>query len=238
MKNSFTCRGRFAVRGLLAFGLLIHTQSFAKGLDKLAPATEESAADATNGAADAAPGENGKKTDAVSTSATNTAPTRAYQLATSYGWAALSKSSNSWHANGMSDLTVSYRLPMKIVGEAMYATFRYAPMSVAPMIKDAGQNYAYTGSVEGYHFGANAVFRIKERLTACGSAELGLMKVTLTDALGLPDHKVPNDSGVNMTVGGGADWEFLPGFDLGPRVYLGVGSFTAFQLGASGVFSF
>jgi hypothetical protein len=231
MKNSLS------FRGLVAIGLLVTSPGFGKGLDKLAPSSEETAEEGAAGKNEGGEDSHGANGAALGTSSAS-APTRAIQLASSYGWAGISKESNSWHGNGMSDLTVSYRLPMKIVGEAMYATFRYAPMAVSPVIKDNGANYAYTGTVEGYHFGANAQFRIKEKLVASGSAELGFMKATLVDALGLPDHEIPAESGVGLTVGGGADWQCLPGFDVGPRLYVGLGSFMTFQLSTSATFSF
>lgn len=230
------------VLGMIATVTFNPSVSSGKGIDSLAPASE------TNAEADSAPGAEAPKAKGQPGATANPlqstvassadAPSRAYQIATSFGWAVLNKDSSSWRANGVSDVTISYRLPMKPIGDSIYATFRYAPMAVAPEIKSAGTTYAYTGVAEAYNFGGTVNFKIRERLLACGTAELGLIRATLTDAMDIPGHIAPEESGVNLTVGGGADWQVLPGFDVGPRAYLGFGTFTSFQLGATGTFSF
>jgi hypothetical protein len=228
MRTTFS--RQFLVLGLVAS---ITGLAHAKGLNDLAPGSgkgDEAAPTAAEPTQD-------HSTETAMTKSQG-APTRAYLISTSFGWAGLSNDSDSWNANGASDITLSYRLPMKVIGEAMYATFRYAPMSVAPTLTKDGEKFFYTGAVDAYHFGANTVFRIRDRITALGSAELGYLASTLKDEMGIAGHEPPDVSGVNLTVGGGADYELLPGFDIGPRLYLGFGTFSSFQFGANAAFAF
>lgn len=236
----------FRISYFLLISCLLSSSTFAKGLDNLVPAKGESQAD-NNKAADEPKNEEANITAASTQSegvekseqTQQTLPNEKILLATSFGWAGLKKESNTWRAAGMSDISILYLLPIKIANGKIYTTFRYAPMDVAPLISKNGSKNEFVGVVEAYQFGGSFVYPLgNKKLDIIASGEIGYLKATLYDKFNVKDLKIPNESGVNMTIGGGAKWHLLPGVALGPKLYAGFGSFTTYQLTADASFSF
>ena len=159
-------------------------------------------------------------------------------IGTSYGFAFLQDGSTNWRASGSSDVTVTYKLGMKVAGGDLAGTFRYAPMDVAPHLDDKTPSEAYTGVVETYLFGAEWHLPLADKLTAVAAGELGLIVVHLDDLIGLADSKAPDDSGAALVLGGGVDWAAMEKFFLGARLRLGVGTLSSLQLSGNVTFAF
>ncbi len=217
---------------------------YAKGLNQLTPATPEEKMDE-------APKNDQTTDDTEKTDqpvvAEKTAPEAPkiksklkdkVELATSFGWINTSKEGNDWRSSGVSDFTVSYKVDkVKIKSQPIMATFRYAPVEVAPQIEKDGEKQEYKGVIEGYHFGASHRYPLKKKLAVISSAELGLLNTSLKGQFAASDSP-PDDFGAQLSIGGGADWQLLEGFFLGPKLIVGVGTHTSIQLSGLASFAF
>jgi len=219
---------------------------FAKGLDTLAeenPSTDSEESDET-------PEENAKAPQKAASAekatpdanATKTAPQEGLSkeladklhVGTSWGLVKASKSEGNWKSSGMSDLTIAYKLPVEISGMSLWGSFRYAPMAIAGDV----DSVAYRGVWEAYNLGAIGKLSLGNGLSAVGSFELGWVLVYLRQLNEVENTKNHESNGFMASLGGGVDWDIVPKFALGPRLYAGFGSATAIQFGAAGTFSF
>jgi hypothetical protein len=117
---------------------------------------------------------------------------------------------------------------------SLWGSFRYAPIAVAGDV----DGVAYRGVWETFNLGALGKFNLGQGLTAVGSFELGWVLVYLRQLNEVENTKNHETNGFMASLGGGIDWDIVPKFALGPRLYAGFGSATAIQLGAAGTFSF
>lgn len=221
----------------LLAGLSSHL-TFAKGLDSLKPSEETTQVENNNAAEDDKALISEMKKVKSEVHEDQTFASNKLSIATSFGWTGISKESKTWSASGMSDITLRYKLPIEFAGISTASTFRYAAADVAPTVENDNIKHDYKGIVEAYHFGALGKFNLIEKLSVIGTAELGFMVVHLDDLSGTANDLAPEDNGVNITLGGGIDWEALPKFILGTRLFLGAGTFSTAQLSFNGSFVF
>jgi len=155
-----------------------------------------------------------------------------FYFATSVGWASASLGEGTWISSGMGDFTIGYKI--KNVGFDIFGTYRYAPAAFAGQ-SDA---QAYRGVIEVHNFGGLGVWNIKDKFKVLASAELGLAMVSLDSADGLPVEEELEQTGAIFSLGTGADWKITEKFELGPRLYLGAGTASLFQLSANATMYF
>ena len=216
-----------------AFGPHLHTApAWAKGLDQLSDANpaEGGEAPATDEAKDVA----ATKEATVPASALSTALAKKLQVTTGFGMVRGGLKSGTWKANGMADLTVAYRIAQLQGKLPLSATYRYAPVALT----GTDNSLSYRGVVEQHLFGAKVEHPLAAKLTAVGTAELGLAVASLYAVDGLPGT-VPK-GGVVLGIGGGVDYAFasMPGFQFGPRLAVGVGGLKTMQLTGAASFLF
>jgi len=236
---------------LLLICLAVCTASLAsaKGLDDLSNNNPEAAEGEGDAAAPAGEGngegeEKGEgKPDAGNGEAAK--PQRALSktlsqnlsIATGFARVIASKSTGDWESNGMTDLTVAYKLSSLSKIMNLHGTYRYAPVAVS----GTEDEHSYRGVWEAHMFGARVAYQVSQTLTALGSAELGYVASHLTAIDGLdPVVKKHEAGGAIFAVGGGADWTIgeKAGFAGGPRLFAGFGSFTIIQIGGALSFLF
>jgi hypothetical protein len=205
----------------------------AKGLSELSD--ENPAEQPADGAKEEGGDEEGAKTEAVKQpGAASKALADKLFLSTSGGWATGSRSDGKWTASGMSDLEVGYKLVTLNKQMNVFGTYRYAPMAVAGTVDDR----SYRGVWEAHFFGGRFNYQLSKTLTALASGELGYVLVHVNDTDGLaPETKVSNP-GVQLAVGGGADFMLIDKWTVGPRLVVGVGGFTTVQVAAAAGFLF
>lgn len=159
-------------------------------------------------------------------------------VAAGLGWVTLKKESRSWRSGGASDLQVSFDVQHPVMGAAILATFRYAPVEMAPRLRTSSLNEEYKGVAEFWMLGGEARYSLNERVEAIAIAEFGLATVHLIDLVDLADEEQPEKSGAEFIVGAGADATILGGLRAGPRLRIGFGSFSKVQLSAQLTFVF
>jgi len=226
-------------------------QAAAKGLNELAegkPEESEEAdddADTSKDASKATDTEAGKTTPAAGTtpkaaadgqaaeeapkiqSATSKAMANNLYLASSFGWASASRSTGKWKGSGASDITLGYKLPVQLMPKlALWGTYRYAPIAVAGEL----DGVSYRGVWEGHNFGALGSLPLSDKLNLLGSFELAYVLVYLRPLDNIEAEKKAETNGVLANIGGGADWKLVDKLAAGPRLHIGVGSFTVVQV--------
>lgn len=219
---------------------LIAQGSFAAGLDDLADQNPETKAEG----AEAGPqSEAATESSAPSTAAVNTAPVsyagplhQKLGFATSFGWIKASKSKGNWRGNGISDLAIGYRFLDISPVLSLTGTYRYAPINVVGEQDDQ----SYRGVWEAHYLGSKADYKLNTKTTLTGGMEVGYVLTYLTPTDGLETEKKHEENGVSVTIGGGSDFLISENgaFSAGPRLYVGFGSISTIQLGASAGFMF
>jgi len=216
---------------ILAISFAAAMPAQGKGLDELAQENPESAP--TAGAANSSAG--------ATTNATQTTVPREVKgnlyLGTSFGWVSGSRAEGNWRTSGMTDVTIGYLLPTKIMNNLdLFGTYRYAPIAVAGDI----DGNSYRGVWDIHYFGAMGQLTTTMGFSAVVSAEIGYGLVFLDSTDGIELEEKHEENGVSVTLGGGADWQVLKekGFHVGPRIYLGFGGFTTFQFSANATYMF
>ena len=125
----------------------------AKGLDTLSQNNPEGEGgdaedgDGGSGAASAAP---------MQQSATSRALDGKLFLASTGGFVFASKSSGDWHSDGMSDVSIGYKMPFALGAKSgAFATYRYSPISV----HGSQDGQSYRGIWETHLLGGRINFR-------------------------------------------------------------------------------
>ena len=155
-------------------------------------------------------------------------------FSTGIGYNDVSGSAGEWTSGLGGDFGISYLFSESfIAGGKGYATFRYAPMDV--IVVDGEQSYE--GIIEAHHFGVSWGKAMGE-MEMLASAELGLTFTSLHTIDNTEKKASLEDGMVNVTLGGGADWQIFDKVKGGPRVYLGSGASTVFSLGGNVSFQF
>lgn len=169
-------------------------------------------------------------------------PTGQAFLNTSFGWAWLSRSKGEWDANGMSDITLGWKIPWTPAEPMIvYGTYRYAPIGVTMEAEKNGITRSYRGVVENHLLGARVDYPLASLpINVVGSFELGRVEVNLHPVDGFSVPATHEADGETVVLGGGADWSMLgtKGLEVGPRVMAGFGHVTAFQLAGSARYLF
>lgn len=233
---------------LICVAMCTASLASAKGLDDLSNNNPEAAEGEGEGAAPAGEGEGegeakegkgagGKGEAAKPQGALSKTLSQNLSIATGFARVIASKSTGDWESNGMTDLTVAYKLSSLSKIMNLHGTYRYAPVAVS----GTEDEHSYRGVWEAHMFGARVAYQVSQTLTALGSAELGYVASHLTPIDGLdPVVKKHEASGATFAVGGGADWTIgdKAGFAGGPRLFAGFGSFTIVQIGGALSFLF
>ncbi len=239
----------FAV--LLSVGL--SSLSLAKGLDSLQPAMPapqpapvlDSSTTAAPAESDAVVPANPTETPAekseaavaatVQPSAASKAISDRLTLTTGLGLINASASTGKWFSRGGAELGAYYELALaRTPSFAVSAGMRYVAFDVT--VEDALQSYR--GVVEGYYLGTIARFSRQNRLSFVGVGELGWMSVHLNSLNRLPPDDKLNAAGVNVSLGGGMDWQLQPKLYAGPRLMLGFGRLQTIQVSGNATLVF
>lgn len=157
------------------------------------------------------------------------------------------RNSSGWSSSGSgrtggSDVMVGVNVPNSILNLRkskklkFKGTFRYNPVVVAGTY----DSKPYRGLWQGYHVGLEGHVKQARFMgwTAVAGVEAGLVFVYLDP---LDEFETPTSaeaSGAILSAHAGGDWEVAPGIKVGPRVYVGLGSFENYQIGAATNFSF
>lgn len=217
---------------------LIAQSSFAAGLNDLADQNPETKAEESE--VDSEPA---TESGSPSTAAVNTAPVsyagplhQKLGIATSFGWIKASKSKGNWRGNGISDLAIGYRFLDISPVLSITGTYRYAPINVVGEEDDQ----SYRGVWETHYLGTKADYKMNTKTNLTGGMEVGYVLTYLTPTDGLEAEKKHEENGVSVTIGGGSDFLISENgaFSAGPRLYIGFGSISTIQLGASAGFMF
>lgn len=248
----FSC---FRILLLVSLYFAIHGLTFAKGMDEIKPKTpedvksegaEQEAGDADESDEKATDGESQEDTESAKsgetagkvTAETKPAPSSLDDkvfIQTGFGWVRAYAEKGSWRANGMSDITFGYKIPVfKKLPGTLHTTIRFAPIAVN--VHDAG--IAYDGDIAIWEGGARFTYSLNKSLNAFGDFGIGAARVNLHRLGNSPGNKDLTESGASVSVGGGAEWFPLDKFSLGPRVHFGVGRFTIAQYMLSTQFYF
>lgn len=215
---------------------------FGKGLNTLAPAQENASQDDEGWGEEDDPEndgeESGEKSKPIPPSELSLYLSNRLFLSTSFGLSSLKKGSVSWRSSGLGELAVGFDPQTPIAGMPVIITGRYVPMDVAPNFEKNGRSEEYKGVVEFWLVGGELWIPVQEGMTAVAGAELGLGFVHLIDQIELPDEEQPEDIAMGFLIGGGADWKVLEKLMVGPRLKVGLGTFTQIQLSAHLTFAF
>jgi hypothetical protein len=156
-------------------------------------------------------------------------------LGTGVGITSLGASSGSWSGGGVSELMIGVKTPVKVMDRlALWGIGHYQPISGTASIDDVD----YRVRVSSYGAGALAKFEIMPNMVATGLGVLAITSTLADVAMARPKADDVEGYGFRMIVGGGAEWTLLEKIQAGPRVMLGLGSFTTFELGATVGFMF
>jgi hypothetical protein len=223
------------VAGLLVAGAQV---AAAKGLDSLSQNNPENAPETGKDgekAEKAEKSEGGEKAEAPKPpSAASKAIAGNLALSTSFGWVKASRSEGTWRTSGMSDFLVAYKVATLNPQMSIAGTYRYAPIGMSGELK--GQSYR--GVWEAHNFGGLLHYGVNETMSAVGSAEIGYVASHVHSLDGLKASDDAKKGGALVSVGGGGDIAIgeKNTCSVGPRLRVGFGSFTAFQL--AGAFNF
>lgn len=157
-------------------------------------------------------------------------------MATSAGFVTVSKSSGEWKSGGgTTDIVVGYKVYSGIPDIPVFGTYRYSPVAVSGSEKGR----EYRGVWETHYFGAQGHMTLNPDLTAYGGAELGYTLIYLQPLDGSIQAEKAEENGVALALGGGLDYKMLENrLSVGPRLHLGFGSTSVYQLSASAGFYF
>lgn len=158
------------------------------------------------------------------------------RLWTSFGPASLSVDGNDYNVGGASDITLGYKVLEKFLGsKGLWSTLRYAPFASIVEVDEV----EYTGVMDGIFVGVYADYKVpSDKWSAYATAELGGFLADLEDSTGVLKPDAPSGFFSGLTLGGGANYEILEKFWFGPKLSLGFGGFTSWQLSLSGSFNF
>jgi opacity protein-like surface antigen len=217
---------------------LVSSSVTAKGLDELSPETTEPGEPAPTeepAAAESTAEETvaAEVTPPPPPSETSKAIANKLFLTTGFGFSTLAGESGEYAAGGAADVVVGYVLDMQIMGFNMAVTYRYQPIDFTLDV----DNRSYRGVIEGHHFGSN-YFLKRDALTYVVVSELGVMRPSVLPLDGLDSDDGVEKMGVNVTVGGGVDYQVMDKVSVGGRLMVGSGTFTVVQLATAASFMF
>lgn len=157
-------------------------------------------------------------------------------IGTSTGFVSVSKSSGDWRSGGgTTDIFVGYKVANFSPEIPVIGTYRYSPVAVSGTEK----GYEYRGVWETHYFGARGNYTLTPDMIAYGGAELGYTLIYLQPLDGSVQNIKAEDNGVALALGGGLDYKMLENrLSVGPRLHLGFGSTSIYQLSASASFYF
>ena len=158
------------------------------------------------------------------------------RLTTSFGPASLSVGSDNYTVGGASDIAIEYRFTENSLGATgLWVSFRYLPLGSAVELE--GEEYA--GVMNGLFIGVTADYALpSENWLAYAAVEAGGYGPDFDDELELIDADGPKDFQAGVQLSGGANYIFDKKFTLGPKLVIGLGSFTSYALTANAVFTF
>lgn len=171
----------------------------------------------------------------VTQSATSKALNDKLSIGTGFGFYMASASEGEWSSRGGAELAAYYVLPYVTHSAwSLSGSFRYATFDATAVL----DRLSYRGTVEGYHLGAMARIGRNTKMSFIGSGEVGMMVVHMYSLERVEVDDKLNSNGVNVTLGGGVDWQLQPKLFLGPRLGLGFGRLQTVQLSGNATFMF
>lgn len=158
------------------------------------------------------------------------------RVSTSFGPASLSVDSVNYKVGGATDILAEYKIGAGFMGtKALWATFRYLPFGSAAEV----EGYEYEGVMNGIFFGASADIALPiPSWSAFASAEIGGFLPSFDSVETLETSEEPTDFASGIMLGGGALYHLNDKFAFGPKLNVGAGSFTSWQLGLNASFAF
>lgn len=224
-KSRVTKYMAMAILGIMGLDAGVGNTAFGRGLDELTPAQkdpEEDKSKTVEGESEAAASSAEAVSGKISRQGAPWLNDKAF-LEISYGLVSASGSKGDWRASGMSDVAFKYLVTQSPID--LLASVRFAPFDVTVYSDDIG----YQGTVNAYYLGAEARFKVTEKVVVTGGAELGLMLVYLKDVIDIASDKSLEENGVNFSLNGGANWRFAEFLSVGPRLHLGFGTMQVVQ---------
>lgn len=209
--------------------LTVWEASWAKGLDELS--SEPTPPDPASEAAQVEAGKTAPTPPPEPSEFSKSIANKLF-LTTGISYTKIEADKGAWTAGLASDVGIAYRFSEAFLGGQGLASFRYAPSDVVVL----SEGDSYRGVIETYHFGGIWILPVTEALSYVASCELGLVQISLESHDGMEEDSDLESGVVQLTFGGGADWQVLEKVKVGPRVYLGAGSQVAAQ--AAGMVTF
>lgn len=149
---------------------------------------------------------------------------------TGIAYTAISGSSGDWDSGFSGDFRVSY-LVTKIMSQKLhlYGSYHFLPVDVIVTDKQA----QYMGVVEQHLLGVSGRYILQPKLHLVGQSELGLATASLKPSTSVVEERDLRETGANILLSGGAQFNVLKKVWVGAHLSLAAGSFQTVQLGFS-----
>lgn len=199
---------------LLALSLMVTTATEGRGQDKMTPAPVTAKPEAP--------------TTIVTPSEVSKMLADKAFIATGAGLTGVSGSKGDWSSKFAADVSLGYQVMPGLAGGNLYGTFRFAPVDVTAEY----QSRSHSGVIEMYNFGALWEMAMTDfKIIATG--ELSLLSISLSSQDLREEEESLEDGSVEVILGGGADWSIFDKVKGGPRVYVGFGDVSYYQVGGA-----
>ena len=146
---------------------------------------------------------------------------------------------NDLRANGFADIKLSYFPDYKVADRDVFLTLRYVPIDVEATSNIDNMEQEYAGIMELFNLGAEVLLPSKNWFEWLASAEVGLVKSSFKALIPISEYSPPIKKwGAEVLVGTEARFKPIEKISIGPRVYIGFGTFTTFNFLANATFYF
>ncbi len=142
-------------------------------------------------------------------------------------------------ANGGADVKLSHLSANNFRGKKVYATLRFLPFNVGPDSTTNGVTQEYSGSMNTYAAGAEALLASIHKFDFLSSIEIGFFETALKELVPVTesDRPIPR-LGTLFIAGGEVRYKPYEKFNVGSRLYLATGSISYVSLFLSASFLF
>lgn len=141
------------------------------------------------------------------------------------------------HASGGAEIKIAYPMGLSIGDSSISASFRYMPFNVAPSVNIRDVEQAYRGIIETFNLGAEADLSFDEMFDFVVSLEAGIVKSNFDKIIPVIENELPiKKAGTIFFFSSEARFKPLDTFYLGPKLSLGVGEFTSWNLFVNAIF--
>ncbi len=161
----------------------------------------------------------------------------AITMSSGFGLLRAYKGRKDLHASGGAEIKATYPMGLSIGDFPIVATFRYMPFNVAPnmTVRDVEQDYR--GIIETFNLGAEADLSFDPMFDFIVSLEAGLIKSNFDKMIPVVENEWPlKKAGMVFFFSSEARFKPLDRFYLGPKLSLGAGEFTSWNLFVNATF--